>query len=89
MAATIHVSVDAITDGRSQSQSNGERTRRISPEAGRALEILGHAIEYLIDEYVHETKRLVGVRSSSGGDSSAHELEPAGVLRLSGDSNFQ
>jgi hypothetical protein len=60
MAATIHVSVDAITDGRSQSQSNGERTRRISPEAGRALEILGHAIEYLIDEYVHETKRLSG-----------------------------
>jgi len=27
--------------------------RRISPEAGRALEKLGHAIEYLIDEYVH------------------------------------
>ncbi|MGH9563420.1 MAG: hypothetical protein ACRD3S_18350, partial [Terracidiphilus sp.] len=27
--------------------------RRISPEAGRALEILGHAIEYLTDEFVH------------------------------------
>ncbi len=27
--------------------------RRISPEAGRALEILGHAIEYLTDEYVY------------------------------------
>ena len=27
--------------------------RRISPQAGRALEILGHAIEYLTDEYVH------------------------------------
>lgn len=26
--------------------------RRVSPEAGRALEILGHAIEYLTDEYV-------------------------------------
>jgi hypothetical protein len=25
--------------------------RRLSPEAGRALEILGHAIEYLADEY--------------------------------------
>jgi hypothetical protein len=24
--------------------------RRISPQAGRALEILGHAIDYLIDE---------------------------------------
>jgi hypothetical protein len=29
------------------------KRRRISPEAGRALEILGHAIEYLADEYVH------------------------------------
>jgi hypothetical protein len=27
--------------------------RRIPPEAGHALEILGHAIEYLTDEYVH------------------------------------
>lgn len=27
--------------------------RRVSPQAGRALEILGHAIEYLTDEYVH------------------------------------
>ena len=29
------------------------RRRRISPETGHALEILGHAIEYLTDEYVH------------------------------------
>lgn len=29
------------------------RRRKISPEAGRALEILGHAIEYLTDEFVH------------------------------------
>jgi hypothetical protein len=28
--------------------------RRIDPQAGHALEILGHAIEYLADEYVHE-----------------------------------
>jgi len=27
--------------------------RRIAPEAGRALEKLGHAIEYLADEFVH------------------------------------
>ena len=26
--------------------------RRVSPRAGRALEILGHAIEYVTDEYV-------------------------------------
>lgn len=29
------------------------RRRRISPGSGHALEILGHAIEYLTDEYVH------------------------------------
>lgn len=29
------------------------RRRRITPQAGRALEILGHAIEYLADEFVH------------------------------------
>jgi len=27
--------------------------RRITPQAGHALEILGHAIEYLADEIVH------------------------------------
>ncbi len=32
--------------------------RRISPQAGHALEILGHAIEYLTDEYVHKGRTL-------------------------------
>ncbi|MGA2217625.1 MAG: hypothetical protein ABSG51_06040 [Terracidiphilus sp.] len=36
------------------------RRRRITPEAGHALEILGHAIEYLTDEYVHEGGSLTG-----------------------------
>jgi hypothetical protein len=58
MAATIHFNFGAIADGRSQSKSNGERKRRISAEAGHALEVLGHAIEYLTDEYVHGTKKL-------------------------------
>jgi hypothetical protein len=45
--------------------------RRISPEAGHALEILGHAIEYLTDELVCE-----------GGRLSAHngQLEAIGLL---------
>lgn len=34
------------------------RRRRITPQAGRALEILGHAIEYLTDEFMHEGKPL-------------------------------
>lgn len=32
------------------------RRRRITPEAGRALEILGHAIEYLTDEFVQDDR---------------------------------
>jgi hypothetical protein len=38
------------------------RRRCIDPQAGRALEVLGHAIEYLTDEYVQE-----------GGLFSAHD----------------
>jgi hypothetical protein len=30
------------------------RRRRITPDTGRALVILGHAIEYLADEFAHE-----------------------------------
>ena len=33
--------------------TNAHRRRRISRDASRGLEILGHAIEYLADEYVH------------------------------------
>jgi len=35
-------------------QTLPKRPRHITPQAGRALEILGHAIEYLTDEWVHE-----------------------------------
>ena len=47
------------------------RRRQISPQAGHALEILGHAIEYLTDEFVHE-----------GGSFSAHngQIEAVQVL---------
>jgi hypothetical protein len=31
-----------------------KRRRRITPDAGRGLEKLGHAIEYLTDEFVNE-----------------------------------
>ena len=30
------------------------RRRRFTPQAGRALELLAHAIEYLTDEFVHQ-----------------------------------
>jgi hypothetical protein len=32
------------------------KRRRIAPEAGRALEMLGHAIEYLADEFALECR---------------------------------
>jgi hypothetical protein len=38
----------------STSQVRTNRRRRVSHQAGRALEILGHAIEYLSDEFVYE-----------------------------------
>ena len=47
------------------------RRRRISPEAGRALEILGHAIEYLTDEFVH-----------AGGSLSARDAQVEAVQLL-------
>jgi hypothetical protein len=37
--------------------------RRTTPEAGFALEVLGHAIEYLTDEYVHEGGILSSIDS--------------------------
>ena len=49
------------------------RRRRISPEAGRALEILGHAIEYLTDEFVY-----------AGGSFSAHDPQIEAVQLLMG-----
>lgn len=39
---------------------SSKRRRYIAPQAGRALEILGHAIEYLTDEFVHEGGALRG-----------------------------
>jgi hypothetical protein len=45
--------------------------RRIAPQAGRALEILGHAIEYLSDEFAH-----------AGGSLSAHNAQVEAVQLL-------
>lgn len=47
------------------------RRRRISPEAGHALEILGHAIEYLTDEFVY-----------AGGSFCAHNAQVEAVQLL-------
>jgi hypothetical protein len=47
------------------------RRRSISPQAGHALELLGHALEYLTDEFVHE-----------GGSFSAHNAQLEAVQLL-------
>jgi len=47
------------------------RRRRISPEAGHAIQILGHAIEYLTDEFVY-----------AGGSFSAHDAQVEAVQLL-------
>jgi hypothetical protein len=46
------------------------RRRKISPESGRALEILSHAIEYLTDEYVHAG----GLLSANDGQMIAVQI---------------
>ncbi len=52
-------------------RAGSSRRRRISPQAGRALEILGHAIEYLIDEFIY-----------TGGSFSARSPQLAAVQLL-------
>lgn len=53
------------------SSPSARRRRRVSPEAGHALEILGHAIEYLTDEFVH-----------AGGSLSGHNAQLEAVQLL-------
>ncbi|HWG21463.1 MAG TPA: hypothetical protein VG225_13115 [Terracidiphilus sp.] len=59
----------AVTDSVA-SQTISHRPRRISPQAGRALEKLSHAIEYLTDEYVHAS----GSHVPSGAQLQAIQL---------------
>ena len=46
------------------------RRRRITPQAGHALEILGHSIEYLTDEFVNQG----GLLSAHDGQLEAVQL---------------
>jgi hypothetical protein len=57
-------------------RSNTLRRRRISPRAGRALEILGHAIDYLIDEnvYAADSRSIPIGRSGQMGQMEAVQL---------------
>lgn len=56
MAATTTTgfSIPASAQAVQTACARTNRRRRITPQAGHALEILAHAIEYLTDEFVHE-----------------------------------
>lgn len=55
MATTpMGVSIPAFAPFVPTTADRTSRRRHITPEAGHALEILGHAIEYLTDEYLNE-----------------------------------
>jgi hypothetical protein len=60
MAATTTTgfSIPASAPAASTDRAHSSRRRRINPQAGRALELLGHAIEYLTDEFVHQGARF-------------------------------
>jgi hypothetical protein len=67
-AFSMPIAAPALVTGR-----GAVRRRLIPPEAGRALEILGHAIEYLTDEFVN-----------AGGSFSAQDPRVEAVQLLMG-----
>jgi hypothetical protein len=50
---TVGLSIPVSASAAFPAHARANRPRRITPQAGRALEKLGHAIEYLADEFVH------------------------------------
>jgi hypothetical protein len=52
--AVASLSVASMQPAAVSISSDNIRRRHISPRAGHALEVLGHAIEYLTDEFVQE-----------------------------------
>ena len=57
--SVVHTTVHALPTGLGSRSTR----RRTTPEAGFALEVLGHAIEYLADEYAHEAGSLSSIHS--------------------------
>jgi len=51
-SATSHLEIPVTASARPVAAARARR--RITPQAGQALEILGHGIEYLSDEFMHE-----------------------------------
>jgi len=53
-AASTSFPISAPASTLPVSRVRPNRCRRITPQAGRALDILAHAIEYLTDEFVQQ-----------------------------------
>jgi hypothetical protein len=68
---TSDFTIRLVTPAAATSAVRPNRRRRITPQAGRAIEILGHAIEYLTDEFI-----LRGVKMTPGSG----ELEAVQML---------
>ncbi len=56
--AETNLLVSALPLTGTEPQSHTHRRRRVDYNSGRALEILGHAIDYLTDEYLLEGGKL-------------------------------
>jgi hypothetical protein len=54
LSMTTDFSIPMSAPVASLASVRSNRRRHITPQAGHALEILGHAIEYLTDEFVHQ-----------------------------------
>ena len=54
MATQTAVLTTGMAAAKAKPMSGKTRRRSIDPATGRALVILGHAIEYLTDEFIHE-----------------------------------
>jgi hypothetical protein len=61
MAASTTADFPVSTEHSTSHKPLGPRQRRrhIDPVSGHALEILGHAIEYLTDELVHKSELIL------------------------------
>jgi len=59
MAATTgELSASGVAEGQEVVAAVANRRRIIDERSGRALEILGHAIDYLTDEFVQEAGQV-------------------------------
>lgn len=58
VSTAINFRFRAFARTQAEPVASGNRKRHISADAGHALEVLGHAIEYLTDEYVQSAKQF-------------------------------